>query len=156
MMGSQQEYSFTSPLADEGVADFTLSVGSGELREQISANILASKGGANVTPWGGAFIMDDMSVSDMFDDKVKVGKGSYGTVYKASFRGHTVALKEIEIDFAPTNARQNESAQAALREFKQELQVWCKLNAPERGAILRLHYHPGVHHSGVHRRGDSV
>jgi serine/threonine protein kinase len=129
-MAPQQDYSYTSPLADQGIADFTVTVGAGELRQEISANILASKGGANVTPWGGAFIMDDLSAGDTFDNKVKVGKGSYGTVYKATFRGHMVAVKEIEIDFDATNARQNESAQAALREFKQELQVWCKLMHP--------------------------
>ena len=125
-----QDDLFASPLAGEGVSDFTVTMGAGALRQQISANILATKGGANVTPWGGAFIMDDMSGSDVFENKVMVGKGSYGTVYKASFRSHIVAVKEISIDFAPANARQNESAQAALREFKQELEVWCKLMHP--------------------------
>ena len=113
-----------------GPSDFTLTVGAGALREQISRDILATRGGANVTPWGGAFIMDDMDVSDTFEGKVVVGKGSFGTVYRASFRSHMVAVKEISIDFAPSNARQNDSAQVALREFKQELQVWCKLMHP--------------------------
>ena len=107
---------------------FTVTLGAGELREQISRDV--RQGGNNVTPWGGAFIMDDMATSDSFEDKVVVGKGSYGTVYKASYRGHVVAVKEIEIEFNPPTARQNDSSQAALREFKQELGVWCKLMHP--------------------------
>ena len=129
LAGDDDNGLFNSPLSD-GPVDFTLTVGAGALREQISRDILATRGGANVTPWGGAFIMDDMNGSDTFENKVVVGKGSYGTVYRASFRSHTVAVKEISIDFAPANARQNDSAQAALREFKQELQVWCKLMHP--------------------------
>ena len=66
-MTHQQDDSFISPLADEGVGVFTVSMGAGELRREISENILASKGGANVTPWGGAFIMDDMSVDDGYE-----------------------------------------------------------------------------------------
>jgi serine/threonine protein kinase len=114
---------FPAPAA---VPDFQLTFRAGELREQITREVLG--GGRNVTPWGGAFIMDDPDVA--FEGKVAVGKGSYGTVYRATYQGHAVAVKEIEIDFSPTSARGNDSAATALREFQSELRVWCKLLHP--------------------------
>jgi serine/threonine protein kinase len=111
---------------DDSPGSFALSFRPGELREQISREVM--QGGQNVTPWEGGFIMDEPSV--VFTDKVAVGKGSYGTVYKALYNGHCVAVKQIDIDFSPVNARQRASAETALQEFKSELRVWCNLGHP--------------------------
>jgi serine/threonine protein kinase len=82
-----------------------------------------------ITPWKGDFILDDPSA--IFNDKFEVGKGSFGTVYRATYFGHTVALKEIAINLNNVQSpRQRAAATTAIKEFQSELVVFCKLNHP--------------------------
>jgi serine/threonine protein kinase len=124
--------SSTASLEPMGDEDFQLTMKSAELRKQIRREVTRTDRESTsdlITPWEGDFILDDPSA--IFNDKFEVGKGSFGIVYRATYFGHTVALKEIAINFNSVQSpRQRAAAKTAIKEFQSELVVFCKLNHP--------------------------
>ena len=67
-----------------------------------------------------------------------VAEGAYGTVYKATWRGVDVALKEVRLP-AMTNSKAGRQAKHRLQqvtsEFVDEIKVSCKMTHPNLGTV---------------------
>ena len=76
----------------------------------------------------------------------EIGKGTYGTVFRASWRGVDVAVKELALPEMPknTSGRNSETALSSLRrkleaardDFVKEIEVCCDLLHPNLVRIL--------------------
>ena len=95
----------------------------------------------------------------------RVGKGSYGTVYRAEWRGLTVAVKVIELPTQPqyerATARQAhiDKLKKVTKDFVREVDVGCELLHPNLvqmlGCATFRHRHHFVVRVWVFRFGNA-
>jgi tRNA A-37 threonylcarbamoyl transferase component Bud32 len=70
----------------------------------------------------------DISYSDLkLDDRDQIGHGAFGKVYKATYRGNSVAVKKL---FVPQELWQSDQIQEDFAYFRKEIEILSLLNHP--------------------------
>ena len=79
-----------------------------------------------------ALILNDVFVKyDEIKNEEKIGEGSFGVVYKATFRGAQVAVKKMKSLFI-------ELSEKDMEEFKKEAYVMSRFDFQPRSAYFHL------------------